>query len=65
MTNLKNKMTEYIENGAALGWLIDPLEKKVHVYRQDGETEILENPESVSGETLLKNFTLQMEKIWS
>lgn len=65
LINLKNKMTEYIENGASLGWLIDPLEKKVHVYRQNGETEILENPETVSGETLLENFTLQMEKIWS
>lgn len=65
LINLKNKMTEYIENGASLGWLIDPLEKKVHVYRQNGETEILENPVTVSGETLLENFTLQMEKIWS
>ena len=63
--NLKNKMTEYIENGASLGWLIDPLEKKVHVYRQNGETEILENPETISGENLLENFTLQMDKIWS
>jgi Uma2 family endonuclease len=65
LINLKNKMTEYIENGAFLGWLIDPFEKKVHIYRQNGETEILENPETVSGETLLENFTLQMEKIWS
>lgn len=63
--NLKNKMTEYIENGASLGWLIDPLEKKVHVYRQNGETEILENPETILGENLLENFTLQMDKIWS
>jgi Uma2 family endonuclease len=65
LKNLQNKMTEYIENGAALGWLIDPIEKAVHVYRANGEIEILENPESVSGEPLLENFSLKMEKIWS
>jgi Uma2 family endonuclease len=58
-------MAEYIENGASLGWLIDPLERKVFVYRPDSETEVLENPSSVSGEPLLKNFSLEMKKIWS
>ncbi|MDQ3801233.1 MAG: Uma2 family endonuclease [Acidobacteriota bacterium] len=63
--NLRAKMEEYIENGAALGWLIDPLERKVYVYRPNAEIEILENPESVSGEPELKDFTLNMAKIWS
>lgn len=64
LTNLKNKMTEYIENGAALGWLIDPIERKVHIYRSNSETEILEHPTSISGENLLKDFSLKMNKIW-
>lgn len=63
--NLRAKMEEYIENGAALGWLIDPLERKVYVYRPNAEIRILENPESVSGEPELKDFTLDMAKIWS
>lgn len=63
--NLQNKMREYAENGAALGWLIDPLERKVYVYRPAEEVEILENPKSVSGAPLLANFSLDMEKIWS
>ncbi|MCA1637420.1 MAG: Uma2 family endonuclease, partial [Acidobacteria bacterium] len=33
--NLQNKMREYIENGVSLGWLIDPLERKIHVYRTE------------------------------
>ena len=65
LKNLRNKMMEYIKNGATLGWLIDPIEKKVHVYRKNGETEILKNPESVSGEPLLENFSLGMKKIWT
>jgi Uma2 family endonuclease len=64
LVNLQNKMTEYRENGAALGWMIDPIERKVHVYRANEETEILENPETVSGEPLLANFSLEMKKIW-
>lgn len=64
LTNLKNKLTEYLENGASLGWLIDPIERKVYVYRPHSETEILENPASISGENLLKDFSLEMNKIW-
>jgi Uma2 family endonuclease len=64
LVNLQNKMKEYIENGAALGWLIDPLEKKVHVYRPDTEIEVLDNPKQVSGEPLLKGFSLNVKKLW-
>jgi len=64
LSNLQNKMTEYLENGAALGWLIDPLERKVHVYRQNAETEILDNPSKVSGSPLLKGFVLNVKKLW-
>lgn len=41
----KAKMSEYIENGSKLGWLIDPTKKQVHIYRQVAEIEILENPD--------------------
>jgi len=64
LTNLKNKMTEYMENGASLGWLIDPSEKKVHVYLPNAETKILDNPKQVSGEPLLKGFVLNIRKLW-
>jgi len=62
--NLQNKMIEYIENGASLGWLIDPLERKVHVYRQGEVAKILDDPKQVSGEPLLKGFTLNVKKLW-
>ena len=61
---LFNKMTEYIENGASLGWLIDPSTHRVYVYRPDEEVIILENPESVSGEPLLPGFTLLTANLW-
>ena len=64
LVNLQNKMLEYIENGADLGWMIDSFEKKVLVYRQITYVEILENPKQVSGEPLLEKFVLNLKKIW-
>lgn len=64
LVNLQNKMKEYIENGASLGWLIDPLEKRIHIYRPNTEVEILDNPKQVSGEPLLKEFVLNVRKLW-
>jgi Uma2 family endonuclease len=63
LEKLQNKMTEYIENGVGLGWLIDPYEKKVHIYRPNGEIEILGNPKKVSGEGLLDGFVLDLKEI--
>jgi Uma2 family endonuclease len=57
-------MLEWIENGASLGWLIDPLKRKVYVYRPNEELIILDNPETVSGEPLLRGFTLNLTELW-
>jgi len=64
LKKLKEKMGEYIANGAKLGWLIDPIERKVYVYRPDSEVEVLENPSTVSGDPVLPGFTLDLTKIW-
>ena len=57
-------MHKYIENGVSLGWLIDPKNKKVHIYRANGEIEILDDPETVSGEDVLNGFELNVREIW-
>lgn len=58
------KLEEYIANGAQLGWLINPETRRVHVYRPGAQTEILEQPDSVSGDTVLPGFTLDLREIW-
>ncbi len=60
---IQDKMAEFIENGVRLGWLIDPYKKQVHIYRKNGEIEILENPKTVSGEDVLEGFELDLEEI--
>ena len=61
---LQAKMQEYIDNGALLGWLIDPLQKKVWIYRPDVAPECLDDPASVNGDPLLPGFVLPLDMIW-
>src|SRR5260221_10154326 len=64
LAELKTKMEEYIANGAILGWLVDPLERTVHIYRSGMAVEILNSPATVSGEPLLKGFVLDVQALW-
>ncbi len=64
IAKLKEKMAEYLANGAQLGWLIEPDQRRVHVYSPDGRVEILKNPRSISGDPLLPGFTLDLQPIW-
>ena len=61
---LFNKMSEYMANGASLGWLIDPSTRRVYVYQPNEEVVVLENPESVSGAPLLPGFELRTTDLW-
>jgi Uma2 family endonuclease len=64
LPTLCDKMAEYLENGALLGWLIDPFEFRVYVYRPEHELVILENPDTVSADPLLPGFTLNVMELW-
>ncbi len=61
---LQEKMQEYQENGTLLGWLINPQNKQVEIYRPNQQVEILNNPSSLSGENILPNFRLNLGGIW-
>lgn len=65
LTELREKMQEYIANGARLGWLIDRKNKRVEIYRPNQEVEILDNPATLSGEDVLPGFVLDLNPIMS
>jgi Uma2 family endonuclease len=65
LCRLLQKMEEYRENGAQLGWLLDPVEKQVYVYRPGEVVQTLDNPASLSGEPLLRGFTLDLPRVWA
>ncbi|MEG4335203.1 MULTISPECIES: Uma2 family endonuclease [unclassified Microcoleus] len=60
----QDKMKEYRDNGAVLGWLINRKSRQVEIYRLNQEVEVLESPANVSGEDVLPGFILNLESIW-
>jgi Uma2 family endonuclease len=63
LSDLQQKMQEYRDNGVRLGWLINPQDRQVEIYRQGQDVEILENPLSLSGEDVLPGFMLDLQSI--
>ena len=61
---LQEKMREYIENGAKLGWLIDPQQRRVEIYRPSLAVEVLDNPVELLGEKVLPGFVLNLCRVW-
>ena len=64
LTKTREKMQEYRDNGAKLGWLIDPQRQVVEIYRPDRDVEVLESPKTVSGEEILPGFVLDLAEIF-
>lgn len=60
----QEKMQEYLDNGAQLGWLIDPKHRQVYVYRPNAAVERLDAPETLPGDPLLPGFILDLRDIW-
>ena len=60
----QDKMKEYRDNGARLGWLINRKSRQVEIYRQGAEVEVRSSPATLSGEDVLPGFVLSLESIW-
>ena len=63
LSALQDKMREYIDNGARLGWLIDPAGGQVFVYGPGMPVERLERPAGVDADPVLPGFRLDMDEI--
>lgn len=65
LSDLQDKLVEYINNGALLGWIVDPFNKTVPFYHPNQEPEIIQNPAKVSGEPVLPGFVLDLREIFT
>ena len=61
--DLQAKMQEYLDNGVRLGWLIEPSAKTVEIYHSGKKVEILNNPQTLSGENVSPEFILDLSEI--
>jgi len=64
LEKVQAKMQEYLDNQVKLGWLIDRKNRQVEIYRQGQAVEILQSPQSLSGEDVLPGFILNLQLIW-
>lgn len=64
LATTQEKMREYLANGTRLGWSIDRTSRRVEIYRQGREVEVLQSPVSLFGEDVLPGFVLNLESIW-
>jgi Uma2 family endonuclease len=64
LSDLHAKMREYIDNGARLGWLIDPIDRRVYISRPGHPVEALDNPTELDGDPVLPGFVLPVHELW-
>ncbi|MBW4497314.1 MAG: Uma2 family endonuclease [Oscillatoria princeps RMCB-10] len=57
---LREKMQEYLDAGVRLGWLINPQDQQVEIYRQARDAEVQNLPAELAGEDVLPGFTLNL-----
>jgi Uma2 family endonuclease len=65
LLTLQKKMTEYLQNGARLGWLLDPESRQVYVYKPKAKVKIFDDPKEIMGDPVLRGFRLDVPEIWS
>ncbi len=65
LSAVQQKMVEYQDNGAKLGWLLDPKSQRVEIYRPGQDVQVSDNPASLSGEDVLPGFVLDLTGILS
>jgi Uma2 family endonuclease len=64
LSDLLEKMREYIDNGARLGWLIDPIDKRAYIYRPGQSWSFTIILPQFSGDPVLPDFRLQVQELW-
>jgi Uma2 family endonuclease len=65
LEDTRTKTQEYLANGLQLGWLINPKDKQVEIYRSNQIPEVLQFPTSLSGEDVLPGFILNLQIIFT
>ncbi len=57
---LQDKMSEYLDSGLRLGWLVNPQGKTVEIYRPNQAVEVVKMPVDLSGENVLPDLTINL-----
>lgn len=58
-----SKMQEWMDGGSRLGWYLDPYNIRAYIFRQGQAVEVLDNPETLSGEEVLPGFVFEVRRL--
>lgn len=64
LQTVQAKLIEYIDNGAELGWLINPQDQQVEIYRPNQSVTILQALDCIAGDPVLPGFVLNLAWLW-
>ena len=64
LSTLQKKMLEYLDNGARLGWLIDPIERRIFIYRPGETVQEARDLVMIAGDPVLPGFVLDLREVW-
>ncbi len=62
LLTLQEKMQEYMDSDVRLGWMFNPHDQQVEIYRQGQPKEVRSLPTQLSGESVLPGFTLNVDR---
>jgi Uma2 family endonuclease len=62
LSTLQEKMQEYMDSGVKLGWMFNPQDQQVEIYRQGQVKECRDLPTTLSGEAVLPGFDLPVDR---
>ncbi|MBF2046914.1 MAG: Uma2 family endonuclease [Elainella sp. C42_A2020_010] len=64
LSSIQAKMQEYLNSGLRLGWLLNPQDQQVEIYHPKQPIEVLQAPDTLSGESVLPGFILNLDWFW-
>jgi Uma2 family endonuclease len=64
-TDILRKVSEWLEAGAAMVWVVDPEHHGVMVFRPDGTLRLLGESDSLEGEEVLPGFRYPVGELFS
>ncbi len=62
LETLRSKMQEYMASGVRLGWLFNPKDQQVEIYRQGAVAAVRPLPTQLSGDSVLPGFVLSASR---
>ncbi|PZO35740.1 MAG: hypothetical protein DCF17_18285 [Shackletoniella antarctica] len=62
LETLRSKMQEYMASGVRLGWLFNPKDQQVEIYRQGAAAAVRPLPTQLSGDSVLPGFVLSASR---